>query len=253
MATLQQSFNSLRLTGTVVLTVLCAGQLALFAASTLAQTPKRASSVLTYVPPNRGTPTRGIRGAGSRGCSLPQASGGLNATKLVQMTLLVPGDHIGQTVSSHPSFYWHVSTVPSVPMEFSLVQPGVAQPLLVKQVMITKPGVVELTLPANQPGLEVGKRYRWSVALVCNADRRSNDIFAQSWIERVASDRAPAQVTSMSPTQRAEAYAQAGLWFDALKTSVVADANTLPLVTLNREFQALLEQGGLPGVVAQIQ
>ncbi len=241
------------LTGVAVTTALCVAQLTLFSIPAVAQTQKRARSVLTYVPPNRGTPTRGIRGAGSRGCSLPLASSGLDAGKLGQVTLLVPGDHVGQTTASHPSFFWHMSVAPSVPMEFSLVQPGVAKPLLVKQISVTKPGVVELALPSDQPGLEVGKRYRWSVALVCNADRRSNDVFAQSWIERVATDGLGQQVVNATPTQQIEAYAKAGLWYDALRIAAMANATSSVSVGLDGEFQALLEQGGLPEIVAQLQ
>jgi hypothetical protein len=101
--------------------------------------------------------------------------------------------------------------------------------------------------------LEVGKRYRWSVALVCNADRRSNDVFAQSWIERVATDGLGQQVVNATPTQQIEAYAKAGLWYDALRIAAMANATSSVSVGLDGEFQALLEQGGLPEIVAQLQ
>ncbi|MCS6812267.1 MAG: DUF928 domain-containing protein [Cyanobacteria bacterium] len=254
MATLQSLLRSTAVVRAIAIAISFTAPLAVFSTSGFAQSPKRARSVLTYVPPNRGTPTRGIRGAGSRGCSIPPSAAKYNASKLVQLTLLVPSDHVGQTVSSHPSFYWHVSAVPSVPMEFSLVQPGVAMPLLVKQVTVTKPGVVELTLPPNHPGLKVGSRYRWSVALVCNSDRRSNDVFAQSWIERVATTpEGVTQASNATPAQQAELYAKAGLWYDALKSVAVADTANPPLIALNDDFQALLEQSGLADANGQVK
>ncbi|GET36618.1 DUF928 domain-containing protein [Microseira wollei] len=53
-------------------------------------------------PPNRGMP-KTTQGTGSRGCTLSEP---------VTVTLLVPNDHNGQTISGRPTFFWHVSSIP---------------------------------------------------------------------------------------------------------------------------------------------
>jgi Domain of Unknown Function (DUF928) len=174
-----------------------------------------------YVPPAGRERIQRTDGAGSRGC--PQGSFG-------SISLLTPNDHVGLTVSNRPTFSWYVSANPSTPMQFALVEPGVPQPILVKQLEVTKTGIVQLELPTNVSELSVGKTYRWTVSLVCNAKRPSENIYVRSWIARVpdrveelqllatASSQTVSESTSDRLRQRAIAYAQSGIWYDAIAT-----------------------------------
>ncbi|HAX78071.1 MAG TPA: hypothetical protein DCY88_20175 [Cyanobacteria bacterium UBA11372] len=204
-----------------------------------------------YVPPTDREPIQRTDGAGSRGC--PQGSFG-------SISLLIPKDHVGLTVSDRPTFSWYVSALPSTPMQFALVEPGVAQPILVKQLRVNKTGIVQLKLPTNISGLSVGKTYRWTVSLVCNAKRPSVNIYVRSWIARVpnhvdelqllatASSQAVRESTADRLRQRAIAYAQSGIWYDAIATiSKAYLAN--PQDRLNIEYlHLLLTQVGLSQV-----
>lgn len=173
-------------------------------------------SFFGYVPPDRGAPRR-TRGAGSRGCQ---------ADKPVGLTLLVPIDHTGRTIASHPTFSWHLTGATDVPVEFSLVQPGVAQPVYAVTLPAQPEGYGQLTLPADISGLEAGQEYRWSVEAICNPKRPSSNIFAQGWIERIEADTALTETLDRATTPRDEAiaYAQAGVWFEALATLSAAAA-----------------------------
>jgi hypothetical protein len=216
-------------------------------------------SRMRYVPPVARNPRRS-QGSGSRGCneSLP---GDL-------VTLLIPSkDYTAQTTLGHPTFFWHLSQAVSVPMKFSLVEPGVAQPVFVKQIDSPQAGIVQLELPKDRPELVTGKIYTWSVTVVCNAKRPSANPYFYSWIERVpippaleeqlsangANTRATmgmrATESSLAVRDRAAVYAQAGLWYDAL--ALIATQSPNSRISLSEDFLTLLDQVGLSKVTKQ--
>lgn len=208
-----------------------------------------ADTPVQYVPPSRGTPKNSV-GAGSRGC--PQSVP-------VTLALLVPNDHNGQTVSGHPTFSWYMSDKTSVPVEFALVEPGVAKPVFVKQMQVSQAGIMQVQLPNELPELATGKKYRWSVSQICDSNRPSNNVFVQSWVERVSPNSELSQKLATVKTEdsslqavreRARIYAQAGLWYDALQalsTGYTANPND---PSIKADFLALLAQGGLTQISA---
>ncbi len=200
-------------------------------------------SDLEYEPPNRGIP-RSTAGTGSRGCTLSEP---------VTVTLLVPNDHTGQTISNRPTFFWHVSDKTSVPVEFALVEPGVTQPLFVQRMQVQKRGIMQVQLPADVPELVSGRKYRWSVSLLCNANRPSNNVFVTSWIERVPAKPELTQklAKAKSEQERAQIYAASGLWYDAL-AGISAAYNANPSDrAITQARLSLLGQVGLNQVVVQ--
>jgi hypothetical protein len=207
-----------------------------FAGSALASFPEQTKSTFKYIPPERGTPRR-TQGTGTRGG---------DESESVALKLLVPHDHTGQTLSGHPTFFWYVSEVPTEPVEFALVESGVAQPIFVQQLQLYKAGIVRLEMPKNLPELIPGKEYRWSVSLINNTERRSHDTFAQSWIKRVPETPALKQqlATATTVRDRASVYAEAGLWYDALNA-----LSTTPSV--REDFLLLLDRFGLQQVADQ--
>lgn len=172
-----------------------------------------AETFASYTPPVGRDRIQRTEGAGSRGC--PAGSFG-------SIALLIPSDHVGLTATGRPTFSWYVSSLPSTPMQFALVEPGVAQPLMVKQFQSVKSGIVQLEIPPEMPELSVGKLYRWTVSLVCNNKRPSENIYVRSWISRVASPIAtntenPALTASAQMLRdNAAVYARSGIWYDAV-------------------------------------
>lgn len=211
------------------------GKVATNSKTTSSQESKR--TVLTYVPPNRGAP-KATLGAGSRGCvqSLPMS-----------LRLLVPNDHIGLTTSGHPTFAWYVSEALVVPMEFALIEPGVPEPLFVTQVTANRKGTFAVKLPKSLAAIAANKQYRWSVSLICNPRRRSNDVYVQSWIERspLVADLNQKLAASTSDLERAAVYAQAGFWYDALAAVHAAQISQPHNSEVVAAQHSLLEQGGL--------
>jgi len=214
-----------------------------FGAPALAGTPAKASSKFRYVPPKRGRP-KNTQAAGSRGC-------GASSQSQPILTLLVPRDHDGLTVSGHPTFFWHVSA--PVPMAFALTEQGMAQPLLEQQIQPREAGIVQLAMPKDLPELVQGRKYRWSVTLTCNPDRPSANPFVQSWLERVpiSSKLALQLATTASEREHALTYAQGGLWYDALEAISTAYSVNFKDHSILEERLSLLEQAGLTEVATQ--
>ncbi len=212
-------------------------------------------SRIRFVPPADKSTLRS-QGSGSRGCE--------DSLQENLVTLLIPSkDYIGQTVSGHPTFFWHLSQPVSVPMKFTLREPGVAKPLYVKQVDSPKVGTIQIELPKDLPELVSGRKYGWSVTLECNPRRPSANPYFYSWIERVPATpvleqqlaAATSQTSSPPETLRKRAliYAQAGLWYNSLadiSTAVTANPNNS---SLQEDFLDLLAQVGLTEVAKQEQ
>ncbi|MGD1901324.1 MAG: DUF928 domain-containing protein [Geitlerinemataceae cyanobacterium] len=153
-----------------------------------------------------GAPSR-TRGAGSRGgCNVEEGS--------VQLSLAAPvTSSIGKTVSETPSFYWAIEGELEAPIEFTLVEDGNPAPVFVESFSPdeVRDGMMSVQLPEGSE-LKEGKVYRWTVSMICNPSRRSADVFAQSWIERVNADVTP----GASGVVAAQDYADANLWYDAM-------------------------------------
>ncbi|HAX78070.1 MAG TPA: hypothetical protein DCY88_20170 [Cyanobacteria bacterium UBA11372] len=197
-----------------------------------------AAQVKQYVPPSNRERLQRTEGGGSRGCT--------NAAP-VSLSLLTPKDHIARTVSAHPTFLWHISDATSAPLVFTLTERGANQPIFQQQLKADRAGIMRLEIPPTAPRLEEGKEYRWTVTLVCNEKRPSENVYARAWIERVATPSNLDQklAAASSEGDRAAIYAQSGLWYDAVATlDRVRTANPYEKQASNL-FVSLLEQVGL--------
>ena len=184
-----------------------------------------------YVPP-ADTPrrTKASRTGGSRGCLQP-----INA----DLKLLVPKDHVSITISGRPTFFWYISEKVPVPVLFSLAESQAGIPVIEQQVQIEKPGIISFKLPDNVPELVEGKEYQWTVTIVCNQWRPSENFYAQASLIRVPiSEELNQKIkTVQTDTEKSLIYANSGIWYDAL-------ANLYQQQKF-AEFWQLLEQVGL--------
>ncbi len=183
-----------------------------------------------YRPPSGSRPTSPTGSTGTRGgCS--QAT--------MPLTALAPIAHTGQTSTTHPTFSWYVPDQIPYPMEFTLYESsraGRSKPIQTIGIPRSSQGIMQLSLDPAKPGLTVGKTYRWQIAMLCNPNRPSEDVWAEATVQVVALP--PEVKTALMKTsdrrQRADLYANAGFWYDAL-TEILADS------TLKSEMLALLQ------------
>jgi hypothetical protein len=189
------------------------------------------ASVPIYNPPRRGATASTLRvGGGTRGNT------GIQPT----ISVLAPnGD--GITIHDQPTLYWHTSRPLMVPVLFTLIEvDAVAPTAVVRLVAPSEPGIHSIRFAELGIRLAPDKTYHWSIAVVTNAARRSHDIVATGAIEY-----APGLEVVIDPDQDYHAYAQQGLWYDAV--AALSDRlNTDPsddILQLHRA--ALLEAVGL--------
>ena len=202
--------------------------------------PPTAVGMPVYKPPRRGAP-RGRVGGGTRGL----------AKERPVLSLLVP-DHTGLTVQEQPSLFWYLSSLTPYPVEVTIIDDRVIQPLLAKPLNPpAQPGVYRVRLADYGVRLLPGVEYQWFVALVVDPDRRSKDIIAGAPIERIKlADALPAKLAQVDKSETPHVYAEAGLWYDALTAiSDLIDAAPDDPV-LRKQRASLLKQVGLPEAAA---
>lgn len=222
---------------------------------TLKFSSKASAQIVADYDPLAGTKRKSrTQGAGSRGCDVfegmlyDHASQTRSDHRVAnpELQLLAPNDHIATTVSTHPTFYWYISAT-SLPVRFTLVEPGVSKPVADRRFLVTRPGVVGVKLPSDVPGLVAGKQYRWTVAVVCDEDRPSANTYAYSWISRVAATpelKSKLAKVSSNSQNRSLVYAQSGIWYDALSSSITDYETNYQ----DEVFSRLLTQAKIPAL-----
>jgi Domain of Unknown Function (DUF928) len=187
--------------------------------------------------PSGYTDSSGVRG----GCRAMDNSG--------ELTLLAPVTHVGQTSSLHSTFAWFVPNYQSMPVEFSIYEFDTSdQPnkLAYKHQLKSSPGIMKLSLPQEQQGLKVGKRYLWQVEILCNNNRPSRNPLARAEIEvvQIPQTLKTALLHAGDRSQKVYLYAAAGMWYDALGEALASSANGQPgkIVTTLLQDLANLEK-----------
>jgi hypothetical protein len=163
----------------------------------------------------------------------------------VALTQLGPLSHVGRTSSLTPTLAWFIPTTTPYRLSFKLYGPanGLASTLIYEREQVqTETGIVTLTLPeqlsssltadgiasdgirtdnptlTSAPTLQMDQRYLWQVAIACDSEGISYD---QTFVAELVTV-APAQglkdalAGADGSIAKAEIYAQAGYWYDAL-------------------------------------
>jgi hypothetical protein len=185
-------------------------------------------------------PTRGAPGG--------RVGGGTRGDKNVFVLSVLAPDHSALTTSEQPSLYWFISNSTSLPIELTVIDSKGIKPILETRLPApVKEGIQQVRLADHKIHLKQGEAYRWFVAVVPDADRRSKDILAGGAIERVdVPEGLKAKLSQSANNDIPFIYAEAGLWYDALQ-SISDLIDTAPQNSeLRKQRTALLTQVGLP-------
>jgi hypothetical protein len=138
--------------------------------------------------------------------------------KTVTIQTLVPEvDEAALTLAAQPQLYWHLSSETTHVVNFTLLDPSAADPMIDE--MIEGPfaaGVQVLSLTDYEIQLEPGRKYEWFVAVVPDPENRSADTVARGAIVRVKDPELASQVASSEPDAAVELWARSGIWYEAL-------------------------------------
>ncbi|KYC35389.1 hypothetical protein WA1_06070 [Scytonema hofmannii PCC 7110] len=163
-------------------------------------------AIAGYVPPrNQKPPSDYTTSGGPRGCPGEQ----------IPLTVLAPQAYVGHTVSKHPTFAWfsyspHNTEFWLFEFEANGKPKQIGDPIKLQ----ASKGINKYSLPENHPGLSVGKRYLWQVAISCPNGNLMQK--AEFTVVEMSSDIKSNQPKIANDSQKAKLYAQQGLWYDAL-------------------------------------
>jgi hypothetical protein len=208
---------------------------------TTESSPARAPSKLLYKPPaDAGTiPTR--------------VSGGARGENGIDTALfaLVP-DHLALTTKAQPSLFWFQSKPAKAKFELTVVEPKNPKPLLsLTSPGADKAGIHRIKLASYKVELKPDITYEWSVAIVPDAENRSKDVIAKGVIKRInPPGDLGGRMEKLSGPERAAAYAEAGIWYDALDTISNAIEAHPDDASLREQRSSLLKQVGLSEAAA---
>ncbi len=176
----------------------------------------------------RGTLSGGRRGGDSVACG-PDA----NHTSL---NLLVTNTRESLiTTQTQPTLAWQVKTQQPVEMELIVSDVSQATPLFTQRFAVDKTEVVRVKLPPTA-ALSPGAQYRWTVVAQCPTGQKA-EIYARSFIRQVSGESLVQQSSATSSLEQAVAYANDGVWYDA-----VAELLALPEQVLQGQPADLLAE-----------
>lgn len=206
-------FKSLALLTTLTMT-----SMALFSSNSIADESK-----LIYKPLVKGAPNTRV-GGGSRGS---RGSRGVDNDVLI-LSVLAP-NHTGYTVNSQPTIYWSISKLVDKPIKLTMVYTDFTlgtEPVIETEIkMPNNPGIQvidlnEINWKIPNKGLIPQVEYQWSISVMMDEQRSSNDIVASGTIERVSqplADQIAAKIAKeTNENKQVFIYAENGMWYDAV-------------------------------------
>ncbi len=207
--------------------------------------------------PDGATPSTTIGGGTREGArfgvpdsATPSTSigGGTRSDGLPVLTALVPPTKHGNTVSGRPTIFAYLPPMGAQEVFFSLQDEEGHSFYHTTLPVSVDGGTIAITLPADAPELEMGKNYLWYLApLEPGAILRPDNYAVVGWIKRVESTVNEQELAS-SPVELAAAYANAGVWYDALEVLASAQRSEPDNQMLASEWSDLLKQVGLEAI-----
>jgi hypothetical protein len=199
-------------------------------------------TLLKYTPPKTASSGTRIDGDGaSRG----------SGEKLPSLYVLAP-NHTALTTREQPSLFWYQTGPAKTRFELTLTEPKNPKPLLkVGTDKSDQAGIHRISLAKQKVTLKPGVAYKWTVAWVPDPANRSQDVLASGSIQRIEPDaKLTAALADAKGLDKAEAYAQGGIWYDALE-ALSNEIDAAPKdKSLHAQRAALLEQAGLKEAAA---
>jgi Domain of Unknown Function (DUF928) len=204
--------------------------------------PAQARPSVKYQPPNRNAPQRtdgtGVRSSTGFRCPTSENS--------LFIAALAPTSHTGDTIAPRPTLYTYFSG--TEPIEVKLREIGTITNVWKQTLQAPASGFAAIAYPSDAPELQTGKTYQWSVEVVCNSNKRSqNKGYTVARIQRVA-EPVPLKddlAKATTAIDRAQVYANQSLWYEALDSLASASLAAPTDLALRNQLIDLLEQGGL--------
>jgi len=172
-----------------------------------------------FRPKVSGAPSRRV-GGGTRGIN-----------EMIPFLVTLAPENTGETTNAQPTLYWYVSRIINKPFKFTITKSNPVEdsdfdPLLEVDIKKLASGIQSVSLAEHNISLQPDVEYDWSIAIVMDTKRRSNDITATGTIKLVES-------------------ADKETWYDNFASLSSSLANTPDNKDLIQQREVLIKQVGL--------
>ncbi len=163
------------------------------------------------------------------------------------LTALVPASNWGKTTKKHPIFWFYVPSSLDSATEIEFVFQDEDRNHLWQQKLSTQKtsNYLNVSLPQEQPELEIGKWYRWYLKIYCDPEKRYPPKFVYGWVKRVSIDYALESELNNSQQQPYEIYGKAGIWFDAINSLLKSKDSNAKSLYFQQNWQQLIQAKGV--------
>lgn len=212
-----------------------------FAATALV--PLMPAEGVTFKP--KGSPQKTAAGA-SRGICLSSIPPSQRKIPQSNFAALIPSTEVELTASVSPTILVNVPESEARQVELTLWDED-GKGIYQTNVAITgEPGIVSFKFPSAFGSLDVGKKYKWNAALICDRNERQRDVVLEGFLQRVeVSSALKRKLESAEPLQKAKLYAANGFWYDTVATLAEVKRSRPQDTLIVSEWQELLQSVGL--------
>ncbi|MBV6626843.1 MAG: DUF928 domain-containing protein [Rivularia sp. (in: Bacteria)] len=201
-----------------------------------------AEARIKFKPPVTSAPTEGdYAGGASRdkgSCAIGKAS-----SKNTSVVKLLPKSNIGLTAKQRPSIMVYIPATTAQKAFFSVQDENFNHHYQTTLDLPQEAGVMEIKLPASAPALSTGKKYQYSLAIICGEYLEPDDRLISGWIERV--DKKGNRLDRKVSVELASELAAEGMWYDALSTLAELRKSQPSNQYVANSWQQLLNSVGL--------
>lgn len=178
----------------------------------------------TKDPPPGRREDSGRRGGDGNQCERPKLIASTNTSEELPLTAIARNSVRGLTIKERPTFWFYIpyQSTGTLTAELSLfgMRDGKERRIYQGRFLLTStPGIVSIPLPENAEPLEEGKDYRWVFTIVCNPNRRIEDVYVQGVVNRISlNPNLSSELSAATPEQQAILYARSGIWHETVTT-----------------------------------
>jgi len=166
---------------------------------------------------------------------------------------LLPKSFPVLTVKERPTFFAYVPKTGAKEASFTLLDVSGNLIYRTKVALPVQGGMMSISLPKTISALEVGQNYKWFLEIHCLPNIDPDNPVVDGWVSRtqVNSSLARELAAAKTPSDRAAAYARAGVWYEAVSNLVEARRLNPQDLTLVQGWEELLNSVGLGDIASQ--
>ncbi|MDJ0648661.1 MAG: DUF928 domain-containing protein [Xenococcaceae cyanobacterium MO_188.B19] len=168
---------------------------------------------------------------------------------------LVPDRAVNKTASASPEIFFYVpKTQESKDIEFLLrnEEDELIYKTLVKAT--SKGGIMSVKVPelVKESAKESSDNFHWYLSLICDNNKRSQDIVLEGWIEYVELNNSLKDKINLSNSiKKANLYQQEEIWYDALLALAEQKKSNSNQTSIQTEWSQMLESVGLSDLASK--